>query len=180
MLKNQLRRSLFLNLIKLNASNCHLIKMESIRGFARILSKFHTIRYDLLEFSENLFQRTPLDGCFHTFQKHLFFRTILYLKKSEKSMTLWITLLPSAKKSNSSGFYCISIAVTDIILHVVCHLEHDGIIILHLIEGMLSCFRVSLLIFEHFFRKVIKNGYLPSTKHLEICLKLFISYFNCP
>ena len=53
-LKKQLWRSLFLNLIKLNASNCHLIKMDSIRGFSRILSKFHTIRYDLLEFSEHL------------------------------------------------------------------------------------------------------------------------------
>ena len=52
-----------------------------------ILSKFYTIHYDLLEFSEHLFYRTPVDGCFYAFWKHLFFRTILYLKKSEKSMT---------------------------------------------------------------------------------------------
>ena len=39
-LKNQLQRSLFLNSIKMNASNCDLIKMDSIRGFSRIFSKF--------------------------------------------------------------------------------------------------------------------------------------------
>ena len=61
--------------MKWNASRCHLIKMDSIRGSSRILSKFHTIHYDLLEFSEHLFQRTPLDGCFYTIWKHLFFRT---------------------------------------------------------------------------------------------------------
>ena len=27
---------------------------------------------------------------------------------------------------------------------------------------------------------MIENGYLPSTKHLEIYLKLLISCFNCP
>ena len=74
-LKNQLRRRLFLNLIKLNASSCNLLKMNSIRGFSRTLSKFYTIRYGLFEFQEHLFQGTPLDGCFYTFQEHLFFRT---------------------------------------------------------------------------------------------------------
>ena len=44
-LKNQLQRSSFLSLIKLNASNFHLLKMNSIRGFSRILSKFVTIRW---------------------------------------------------------------------------------------------------------------------------------------
>ena len=90
--------------------------MDSIRGFSRVLSKFHAIRY---EFLGHLFKRTPLDGCFYTFWKHLFFRTTLYLKKSEKSMKLWIILLPSAKNSNFSGFYCIPIVVTNIIFYVV-------------------------------------------------------------
>ena len=103
-LKNQLRRNLFLNLIKLSASNCHVVKMGYIRGFSRILSKFYTICFDLLEFSEHLFQRTPFDDCFYTFWKHLFFRTIFYFKKSEKSMTLWIIFLPSAKNSNFFWF----------------------------------------------------------------------------
>ena len=117
-LKNQSRRSLFLNL-KFNASNCHLLKMDSIRGFSRILSKFHTICCDLLEFSERLFQRTPPDGCFYTSWKYWFFGTIFYLKKSYKSVTPWIILQPSAKNSNFSGFYCVSIAVTNIIFCVV-------------------------------------------------------------
>ena len=54
-------RSLFLNLIMLNASKCHLLKIDSIRSFSRILSKFYIIHYDLLEFSEHLFYRTPLE-----------------------------------------------------------------------------------------------------------------------
>ena len=127
-LENQLGRSLFLNLIKLNVSNRHLLKMDSIRGLSRILSKFHTIHYDLLEFSEHLLRRTPLDDCLYTFWKHLFFRTIYYLKKSERSMTPWFILLPSTKNSNFSGFYCISIALTNIILYVDRHLEQAGII----------------------------------------------------
>ena len=52
-LEFQLRRSLFLNLIKLNASNRHLLKMDSIRGFSR--SIFYTTFYDLLDFTEHLF-----------------------------------------------------------------------------------------------------------------------------
>ena len=39
-LKNQLQRSLLLNLIKFNASNCHLLEMESIRDFSRICLNF--------------------------------------------------------------------------------------------------------------------------------------------
>ena len=70
-----MRRSLFLNLNKLNASNCHLIKMDSISGFSRTLTKFYIIHYNLLGFSEHLLYRTPLDGCFYTFWKHVFFRT---------------------------------------------------------------------------------------------------------
>ena len=45
----------------LNASKCHLLKIDSIRSFSRILSKFYIIHYDLLEFSEHLFYRTPLE-----------------------------------------------------------------------------------------------------------------------
>ena len=59
-LKNSLRRSLFLNLIKLNISSCNLLKMNSIRRLSRTLSKFYTIRYGLFEFSEHLFQGTLL------------------------------------------------------------------------------------------------------------------------
>ena len=45
---------------------------------------------------------------------------IFYLQKSEKSMTSWIILLISAKKTNNfSDFYCISTAVANIILYVV-------------------------------------------------------------
>ena len=54
-LKNWLRRSSFLNLIKLNASNCHLLKMDSIWGFSKILSKSRTICYGLFGFSEHIF-----------------------------------------------------------------------------------------------------------------------------
>ena len=43
---------------------------------------------------------------------------IFYLKKSEKIMASWIIWLPSAKNSNFSDFYCISIAVTNTILFV--------------------------------------------------------------
>ena len=85
-IRNYCKKFIF-NLKRLSASNCHLLKMDSIRGFSVILPKFYTIHYDLLEFSEHLFYRTPVDGCFYTFCQHLLFRTILYLKKSEKSMT---------------------------------------------------------------------------------------------
>ena len=44
----------------MNASNCHLQKINSIRGFSRILFKFYTILYGLLEFSKQLFLRTSL------------------------------------------------------------------------------------------------------------------------
>ena len=74
-LKNQLQRYSFLNLTKLNASDCYLLNINSISGFSRTLSKFYTIRYDLFEFSEYLFQKTPIYGCFYTFQKHLLFTT---------------------------------------------------------------------------------------------------------
>ena len=139
----------------MNASNYHLIiKMDCIRGFSRILSKFHTICYDLLELLEDLLQRTPLDGCFYTFWKHLFFRTVFYIKKSEKSMTLWINLLPSAKYSNFFGF----------LLHISSCKKYSLIccltfgtwwdhIILYLIDGILSSFRASWLIFKQFFER---------------------------
>ena len=62
--------------MKLIASNCHVLKMNSIRGFSRTLSKFYTIRYGLFEFSEYLFQKTPIDDGFYKFKKHLFFKTL--------------------------------------------------------------------------------------------------------
>ena len=46
-LKNQLQRSSFLSLLKLKASNCRLLKMDSIRGFSRTLFKLYTVRYGL-------------------------------------------------------------------------------------------------------------------------------------
>ena len=47
-------------------------------------------------------------------------------------MKLWIILLPSAKNSNFFGFYCVSIAVTNIILYVFDILEDDGIILFYI------------------------------------------------
>ena len=47
-------------------------------------------------------------------------KLIFYLIKSEKSMTSWDILLPSAKDSNFSDFSCMRVAVTNnIILYVV-------------------------------------------------------------
>ena len=54
-------------------------------------------------------------------------KLIVYLKKSEKSMTSQIILLPSAKNRNFSNFHCTSITATNITLDVVLHLEHGGI-----------------------------------------------------
>ena len=54
---------------------------------------------------------------------------IFYLKKSENSMASWIILLTPAKNSNFSDFYCISKAVTNIILYIAWQLEHDGVIL---------------------------------------------------
>ena len=144
------------------------------------MSKFHTIRYELLEFSEHLFYRTPIDGCFYMFWKHLFFRTIFYLKKSEKRFTLWIMLLPSAKNRYFSGFYCISIAVTNIILYVVWHLEHDRSILFYIwLKVYYQVLRFLSFISSNFLKSNWK--WLPSfnTKHLETYLKLLISSFNC-
>ena len=50
-------RTSFLNLMKLNASNCHLLPMNSISGFSRTLSKFYTIRYGLFEFQNTYFRK---------------------------------------------------------------------------------------------------------------------------
>ena len=36
-----------------------------------------------------------------------------------------------------------------------------------------------LAYFQAIFQKIIENGYLPSTKHLETYIKLLISCFNC-
>ena len=44
---------------------------------------------------------------------------IFYFKKSEKSVKSWIILLTPAKNSNFSDFYCISTAITNIIVYVV-------------------------------------------------------------
>ena len=46
-------------------------------------------------------------------------KLIFYLKESEESITSWIILLSAAKNSNFSNFYCISIAVTNVILYAV-------------------------------------------------------------
>ena len=158
--------SLFLNLTKLKASNRHLLKMDSIRIFSRISSKFYTIRYDLLEFSEHLFMAIFIRFGSTCFSKHLrvaaaffikqpcyfFLKNFLFKESAKQSRTFILTswwnkipLLflitfswnwpehirkesdsPFAKKSNFSSFYCISIAVTNIILYVVWHLEHGG------------------------------------------------------
>ena len=59
---------------KLNASNCHLLKMDSIR----FLVDFVWILYNpswLVRIFTAPIQRTPLHGCIYTFWKHLFFRT---------------------------------------------------------------------------------------------------------
>ena len=58
-------------------------------------------------------------------------KLIFYLKKSEKGMTSWIILLPSEKIA-IFDFYCTSIAVTNITLYVVSHLEYGGIISFYL------------------------------------------------
>ena len=52
---------------------------------------------------------------------------IFYLKKSEKSITSWIALLISIENSNSSDFYCMSTAATNIIFYVFWQLENGGI-----------------------------------------------------
>ena len=60
-------------------------------------------------------------------------KLIFCLIKSEKSMTSWDILLPSAKDSNFSNFYCMPIAVTNnIILNVVWNLEHGAVISLYI------------------------------------------------
>ena len=63
-----------------------------------------------------------------------------------------------------------------------------GHIILSLIGSILSSYQgvlgkstcCFLAYFQAIFWKVIENGSLPSTKHLETYLKLLISCFNCP
>ena len=49
----------------MNASNCSLLKMNSFRGFPRTFYKFLYNILSVAWFSEYLFQRTPLDGCFY-------------------------------------------------------------------------------------------------------------------
>ena len=51
-----------------------------------------------------------------------------WLWNNFSALTSWITLLLSAKNSNFFNIYSISIAVTNIILQVIWHLEHGGII----------------------------------------------------
>ena len=106
----------------MNASNCHLSRLDSIRGLLKILSKFYTIRYDLLEFSENLFQREHLLMaafiCFGStcFSEHLkvatasfikqpyyFFLEIFLFKESPKETRTII--LTSMMKENSIIFF---------------------------------------------------------------------------
>ena len=56
--ENQFRKDSFLNLIKFHTSNFYLLKMNSFKGFSRMLFKFYAIRYGLFEFLEGLFQRS--------------------------------------------------------------------------------------------------------------------------
>ena len=106
-LKNQLRRISFLNLMKLNASNCHLLKMNSIRGFSRTLPKFYTIRYGLFEFSVYLFQKTPTDGCFYTFRSTCFSEhlkvDVLFIKQPSYFL-LAIFLFKESPKKHITSF----------------------------------------------------------------------------
>ena len=83
-----------------------------------------------------------------------------------KNMTPWIILLPSTKNGNFTDFYCISLAVTNIIIYVVWHLEHARIVsfsiklkvyyqVLGFLDKSTYCF---LAYFQAIFWKVIENG----------------------
>ena len=58
--------------MKLKASNCHLLKMNSIREFSRTLSKFFTIRYDLFKFDNTYFRKHLLMAAFILFRSICF------------------------------------------------------------------------------------------------------------
>ena len=77
----EVKISLFLNLTKLKASNSHLLKMDSIRIFSRISSKFYTIRYDLLEFSEHLLMAVFIRFGSTCFSKHLRVAAAFFIKQ---------------------------------------------------------------------------------------------------
>ena len=71
--------------------------------FLMDFAKIYTIHYDSLEFSEHLFYRTSFDGCFYTFWKKLFLRTIFYLEKSENIYDAMDYFAATHKNSNFSG-----------------------------------------------------------------------------
>ena len=77
----------------MNASNCHWIKMNSIRGCSRPLSKFYTIRMVCLNFQNACFREhflMPYAFLFYTTE--LFFLGIfLFKESSEKSRPLILT-----------------------------------------------------------------------------------------
>ena len=49
--------------------------MNSISGFSKILSKFYTVRYDLLEFSENYFRDHHLMAALYVLEALVFLNT---------------------------------------------------------------------------------------------------------
>ena len=98
----------------MNTSNCHLLKMDSIRGFSRILSKFYTIRYITCQnFQNTYFREHLLMAAFTRFgntskwlllsslsNRAIFFSKYCYLKNHPKkqipSFSLqWWTKIPS-------------------------------------------------------------------------------------
>ena len=98
-------------------------------------------------------------------------------------MTSWIILLTSAKIAFFSDFYCLSTAVTNIILYAVWTWTWWGHIMLYLAEGILSCLRVfrqkhlvTWLIFKQLVEKQSKMANPPlinSLYHILIGHKYF-------
>ena len=65
-LKNQIRRSSFLNLIQLNASNCHLLQTDF--GFSKILFKFYKSVMACLNFQNTYFREHLLKAHYCRFE----------------------------------------------------------------------------------------------------------------
>ena len=97
--------------MKLNASNCHLLRMNSIRAFSRTLRTFYAVHYGL-----------SIDGCFYTyrstcFSEHLkvdalfikqqsyFLVGIFLFKESSKKHIPWFSL-PWGEKVSSLFLSC--------------------------------------------------------------------------
>ena len=87
-------------------------------------------------------------------------------------MKLWIILLPSAKNSNFFGFYCVSIAVTNIILYVFDILEDDGIILFYIWLKIYYIHSNNETNKKNYFKKFIEElGFVELstlTKHLRV------------